>query len=101
MIPNPLKPITITIVDDHKLVRTGLARMIDDEIDMRIIAEASTGEEAISSCENEMPDIVLMDARMPGIGGIETFENLPSVASNRNVICYKWSYPFSDAAFWR
>ncbi|MFT6093902.1 MAG: two-component system invasion response regulator UvrY [Pseudohongiellaceae bacterium] len=71
MIPNPLKPITVVIVDDHKLVRTGLARMIDDEIDMRIIAEAATGEEALQICETLVPDIVLMDARMPGIGGIE------------------------------
>jgi two-component system invasion response regulator UvrY len=72
MIPNPLKPITIVIVDDHRLVRTGLARMIGDEIDMRIIAEAATGEEAIQICETQLPDIVLMDARMPGIGGIES-----------------------------
>jgi two-component system invasion response regulator UvrY len=86
MIPNPLKPITIIIVDDHKLVRTGLARMIDDEIDMRIIAEASTGEEAISSCENEMPDIVLMDARMPGIGGIEATLRLSKTYPQLRVI---------------
>jgi len=86
MIPNPLKPITITIVDDHKLVRTGLARMIDDEIDMRIIAEASTGEEAISCCENEMPDIVLMDARMPGIGGIEATLRLSKTYPQLRVI---------------
>lgn len=75
MIPNPLKPITLLVVDDHQLVRSGLVRMIDDEVDMRVVGESSTGEEAIEFCENCQPDvlpeIVLMDARMPGIGGIE------------------------------
>ena len=66
MIPNPLKPITIIIVDDHRLVRTGLARMIGDEIDMCIIAEAATGEEAIQMCETQLPDIVLLAQEMAG-----------------------------------
>lgn len=71
IIPNPLKPISVLVVDDHQLVRTGLSRMIEDEVDMRVIGEAANGEEAIKACETNLPDIVLMDARMPGIGGIE------------------------------
>lgn len=86
MIPNPLKPITITIVDDHQLVRTGLARMINDEVDMHIIAEASTGEEALQRCEAKLPDIVLMDARMPGIGGIEATMRLTKAYPELRVI---------------
>lgn len=86
IIPNPLKPISILIADDHQLVRTGLARMIDDEVDMRIIGEVASGEEAITACEANLPDIVLMDARMPGIGGIETTLRLSKVHPDVKVI---------------
>lgn len=71
IIANPIKPISVLVVDDHQLVRTGLTRMINDEVDMSVIGEASTGEEALQACQSSLPEIVLMDARMPGIGGIE------------------------------
>lgn len=63
--------ISILVVDDHELVRSGISRMLADNPDIRVIGEASSGEEAVDAVRAERPDIVLMDIRMPGIGGLE------------------------------
>ena len=62
--------ITVLVADDHAMVRTGIARMLDDAADISVIAEAASGEEAIQRCRELKPDIVLMDVRMPGMGGL-------------------------------
>lgn len=63
--------IRVLVVDDHELVRSGITRMLADNPDIEVIGEASSGEDAIDSVRKESPDIVLMDIRMPGIGGLE------------------------------
>jgi len=63
--------IQIIVVDDHDLVRMGLVRLLDDAKGIEVIAEASSGEEAIELAKEKEPDVILMDVRMPGIGGIE------------------------------
>ncbi|WP_163559133.1 response regulator [Halomonas sp. NO4] len=63
--------IKVLIVDDHHLVRTSLARLLDGEDDLQVIGEAASGEEAITLSRSLRPDVVLMDLRMPGIGGLE------------------------------
>lgn len=68
--------IKILIVDDHGLVRAGIKRMLNDCPGMRVIAEASSGEEAIQCYKLERPDVILMDIRMPGIGGLEATRKL-------------------------
>lgn len=68
--------IRILIADDHNLVRTSIARMLNSEEDLQVIGEASGGEEAISESRRLRPDIVLMDVRMPGIGGLEATRKL-------------------------
>jgi DNA-binding NarL/FixJ family response regulator len=64
-------PIRILIVDDHLMVRLGLASMLGKEPDLQVVAEASSGAEAIKQCEIHRPDVVLMDIRLPDINGIE------------------------------
>jgi two-component system response regulator DevR len=61
----------ILLVDDHAIVRLGLMTLLNDQPDMEVVAEASTGAEAILAVEKSQPDVVLMDIRLPGEGGIE------------------------------
>ncbi|WP_323752290.1 UvrY/SirA/GacA family response regulator transcription factor [Marinobacter sp.] len=63
--------IRVLVVDDHELVRSGITRMLADNPDLDVIGQASSGEDAIDFVRNARPDIVLMDIRMPGIGGLE------------------------------
>ncbi len=59
------------LVDDHDLVRMGLGRLLADQDGIDVIAEAETGEEALKKQREFQPSVVLMDANMPGIGGLE------------------------------
>ena len=64
--------IRVLAVDDHALLRKGIAAVVNAEPDMKLIAQASNGEEAIESFRRHRPDITLMDLQMPGLNGIET-----------------------------
>jgi two-component system response regulator DevR len=63
--------IRILLVDDHDIVRLGLMTLLNDRSDMEVIGEASTAAEAVKAVEKLSPDVVLMDIRLPGEGGIE------------------------------
>lgn len=63
--------IRVLLVDDHELVRTGVKSILERAPDIDVVAEASTGEEAISLAKESIPNVILMDVSMPGIGGIE------------------------------
>lgn len=63
--------IKVLLVDDHELVRIGIKRLLQDVNGIKVIGEASTGEEAIKIAKELIPDVVLMDVQMPGIGGLE------------------------------
>lgn len=65
------KPIRVLIADDHVVVRTGLRSMIESEPDMEVVGEASNGTEALELYKNVRLDLVLMDLRMPRMGGVE------------------------------
>jgi DNA-binding NarL/FixJ family response regulator len=64
--------IRILIVDDHPLLREGIVSLVEKQADMLIVAEASNGKEALQLFQQHVPDITLMDLRLPGIDGIET-----------------------------
>ena len=63
--------IRILSVDDHSLLRKGVAAVVNAELDMKLIAEASNGEEAVEKFRAHRPDVTLMDIQMPGLNGIE------------------------------
>lgn len=61
----------IVLVDDHEVVRLGLRTLLNDEPDMQVVGEAGTAADAVTAVELLKPDIVLLDVRIPGEGGIE------------------------------
>jgi DNA-binding NarL/FixJ family response regulator len=64
-------PIRILCVDDHALVRDGIASLLGSQEDMRVVAEAGTGLEALEEFRKHRPDMTLMDLRMPDMNGID------------------------------
>lgn len=67
---SPSKPIRVMLVDDHTMVRRGLATILKVFDDMQLAGEAETGEEAIQRCAEILPDVILMDMLMPGMDGV-------------------------------
>ena len=65
------RDIRVMLVDDHPLMRSGIAGVINTQPGMKVVAEAGTGEEAISAFSAARPDVTLMDIRMPNLNGIE------------------------------
>lgn len=78
--------IGVLLVDDHKLVRTGLRLILEDTADIRVVGEASTGEEALDRARSLKPDVILMDVSMPGIGGLEATRKLAMGLPDARVI---------------
>jgi two-component system, NarL family, response regulator LiaR len=68
---NPEKPIRVMLVDDHAVVRSGLSAFLLASDDLDLVGEASSGEQAIQTCQKLQPDVILMDLVMPGMGGAE------------------------------
>ena len=65
------KPIRILVVDDHFMVRMGLSASLNVEADMQVVAEAGSAEAAIAAYRQHRPTLVIMDLRLPGMGGAE------------------------------
>jgi DNA-binding NarL/FixJ family response regulator len=81
-----MKKIRILLVDDHAIVRLGLMTLLNDQPDMEVAAEASTSAEAVQAVEKFKPDVVLMDIRLPGEGGIEATRQVTSRFPDSKVV---------------
>jgi len=80
------KPIRILTVDDHPLLREGIAALINAESDMKLVAEASNGCEAIEQFRSHRPDVTLMDLQMPALNGIEAIVGIRREFPNARII---------------
>lgn len=78
--------IKVVVVDDQALVRAGFRSLLDSEPDITVVGEAGSGEEAVEVARQETPDVVLMDVRMPGIGGLEATRRILSEQSETRVL---------------
>ena len=80
--------IGVLLVDDHKLVRTGLRFILEETPDIQVVGEAATGEEALELARALKPKVVLMDVSMPGIGGLEATRKLAMGLPDARVIVF-------------
>lgn len=92
-----IKVIKVLLVDDHELVRIGIKRLLQDVTGIKVVGEASTGEEAIRLTRELIPDVVLMDVQMPGIGGLEATRKMirhnPDLKILALTVCDDEPYP--------
>ena len=78
--------IRVLCVDDHPLVREGITRRIDHEPDMKVVASAATGEDALRLFKKHRPDITLMDLNLPGMSGLETIGEIRNTFPDARII---------------
>lgn len=78
--------ITVVLVDDHSIVRQGVRAFLETQPDLVVIGEAESGEAAVRLCAELVPDVVLMDLVMPGIGGVEATRQVTQVSPRTQVI---------------
>jgi len=71
--------IQIMLVDDHELVRNGIKSLLEDEDELTVLGEASNGEEAIELIKNIVPDVLIVDIKMPSMTGIELVQRLTTL----------------------
>ena len=70
--------IRVLLADDHAVVRTGFRLLLETSADVRVVAEAESGESCIARFDECAPDVVVLDLSMPGIGGLEAVKRLRS-----------------------
>jgi len=80
--------VRVLIVDDHPVTRDGLRSALSRAHDLEVVGEAGTGEDAVTAAEALRPDLVFMDVRMPGIGGIEATRAIRNVLPDTKVILF-------------
>ena len=78
--------IRVLIVDDHALFRRGLQMVLEQESDIVVVGEGGDGAEAVSKTQELMPDVVLMDVRMPKRGGIEATKQIKEIAPHVKIL---------------
>src|SRR5437762_4719502 len=76
----------VLIVDDHALLRTGVANIINQEADLQVVAEAGNGAEAVDAYERHRPDVTLLDLRMPIMEGVEAVRRIRELDPRARVI---------------
>lgn len=79
-------PIRVMLADDHALVREGTRRLLEAEADLRVVAEAASGAEAVAAAERDQPDVVIMDIAMPGGNGIEATRHIKRLCPQSAVL---------------
>jgi len=78
--------IDVLIVDDQALARLGNSLVVESAADLRVIGEAGTGEQGVALAQTLRPDVVLMDVRMPGMGGISATHAITSASPTTRIV---------------
>ena len=88
--------ITVLLVDDHPLLRQGVAQLIDMEDELKVIGEAGSGEEAIPKAHELNPDLILLDLNMKGMSGIETLKAMREQEITSRIVVFTVSDSHDD-----
>ena len=78
--------VRVLLADDHVVMRTGVASLLNAEPDIRVVAQVSTGEEAVEQARLLRPDVVVMDLDMPGMGGLEATRRMSELGLDARVL---------------
>lgn len=78
--------IKVLLADDHSLVRTGIKGILERSPDIRVVAEASDGQEAVNQYKSVRPDVVILDISMPGMDGLETTKSILAVDPQARIL---------------
>jgi len=81
-----MEKITVVLVDDHRVMRKGLRLVLEDKGEIEVVAEASTGEEAVDLMNRLSPDVVIMDLSLPGMNGIEAIKKIKELKPEQRVL---------------
>ena len=84
--PNAAAPARVLVVDDHALLRTGVANIINHDPGLQVIAEAGNGREAVDAFVRWRPDVTLMDLRMPEMEGVDAIRRIRAVDPQARVV---------------
>lgn len=82
----PVAQAKVLLVDDHALLRTGVANIINQEPDLHVVAEAANGAEAVDAYRSHRPDVTLLDLRMPVMEGVEAVRHIREIDASAKVI---------------
>lgn len=80
------RPISVLVVDDHPMLREGVAAVLQLQEDMRLVGEAQSGAEGVARFRELRPDVTLMDLQMPGMNGVQAIEAIRSEAPNAKIV---------------
>ena len=79
-------PIQVLLVDDHAVVRMGFKMLLESASDIKVVAEADSGEQAVKLYQEHKPDVVVMDITMPGIGGLEATDRIMAKDNSARIL---------------
>src|SRR6202167_4799961 len=75
-VDNNVDKVKVMVVDDHPLMRVGVASIVNARSDMTVVAQAGTGEDAVTLFLKHKPDVTLMDLRLPGMSGVDSIRSI-------------------------
>ena len=94
--PATQSPLRLLLVDDHAVMRSGLANMLNSREEFTVVAEAGNGRDAVELCQQHQPDLTLMDVVMPDIGGVESLRAIKANSPDASVLMLSSSVPVSE-----